>query len=92
MEIGRTEGVQGPGNVQGPKRVSQVPSTSPVERTDRLEISDAARLISELTSMPRLRQDRIEAVRKLIEAGQFETQARLEGALEGFLGENPDIA
>lgn len=88
MDIGRTEGVHGPGNVQGPRRVSNVSPSSPTSSTgDRLEISEAARLISELTSMPKLRQDRIDAIRELIQKGQFDTRERLEGALEGFLRE-----
>lgn len=88
MEIGRTEGVQGPGNVQGPRRPSQVPNTTPkADATDRVEISDAARLVSELSSMPKVREDRIDAIRKMIESGKFDTPERLEGALERFLDE-----
>jgi anti-sigma28 factor (negative regulator of flagellin synthesis) len=89
MDIGRTEGVQGPGNVQGPRRLTNLPPAAPkTDATDRVEISDAARLISELSSMPKVREDRIDNVRKLIESGKFETPERLEGALERFLDES----
>lgn len=89
MEIGRTEGVQGPGNVRGPRKASDVPSTSPgAAPLDKVEISDAARLISEIQKMPQMRSERIDAVRKLIESGQFDTRERLEGAIQRFLEEN----
>ena len=93
MEIGRTEGVQGPGNVQGPRKASNVSPVSPASSpSDRVEISDAARLISEITALPKVRQDRIDAVRKLIDSGQFDTRERLDGAIDGFLQENSDVS
>lgn len=88
MEIGRTEGVQGPGNVQGPRRPTNIPNVTPkTDAGDRVEISDAARLVSELQAMPKVREDRIDAVRKMIESGKFDTPERLEAALEKFLDE-----
>jgi hypothetical protein len=92
MDIGRTEGVQGPGNVQGPRKIPNVGATPPASAPqDRVEISEAARLISEISSLPKVRQERIDAVRRLIETGQFDTPERLSGALERFLEENPDV-
>ncbi len=91
MEIGRTEGVQGPGNVQGPRKTAPASPTSPTQPGDRVEISETARMIAELTSMPKVRQDRIEAVKKLVESGQFDTKERLAGAIDNLLRENPGI-
>jgi len=48
-------------------------------------------MIAELTSMPKVRQDRIEAVKKLVESGQFDTKERLAGAIDNLLRENPGI-
>jgi len=93
MDIGRTEGVGGPGGVGETRPVSKVipPVPSSLLPTDRVEISETARLISEALSLPAVRAERVEEVRRLIQSGRFETEARLEGALRKFLEENRDV-
>jgi len=91
MDIGRTEGVQGTGNVQGPRRIGGVPPASPASvPLDKVEISDVARLVSEIQALPQVRPDRIDTVRRLIESGRFETSERLEGAIGRFLQETEE--
>lgn len=93
MDIGRTEGVGGPGRIEGlrtpPRAESPEPSSS--RMADRVEISEAARLISEALSLPGVRADRVAEIRSLIQSGKFDTEARLEGAIRKFLEENRDV-
>jgi len=91
MDIGRTDGVGGPGRVEGPQKLSKVsPSSLPggSAPADKVDVSDKARLVAEAMSLPATRADRVENIRKLIQSGRFETDARLDGALKKFLEEN----
>ena len=93
MDIGRTEGVQGPGRIEG-KRVERVtpPQTSPTPApVDRVEISQSGQLISEALALPAVRMDRVAELKKLVEAGTYQTDERLLGALMKFVQENPDV-
>ena len=93
MDVGRTEGSQGPERIQGPKRVSKTsPSTSSSKApTDSVEISDMARMVSEVLSLPQVRQEKIQQIRELIDSGEFDTPERLKGAIDHFLEENQDL-
>lgn len=94
MEVGRTDGVHGPGRIQGKKPVGQVSSSqgpsAPVP-TDRLELSDKARFISEILSQPKVRDDKVQNIRRLIESGTFEDPERLRSTVDRFLEENSDL-
>lgn len=94
MDVGRTEGVGGPGRIDGPKPVSRInpPAyTGATAPTDKVEISEAAHLISEALALPPVRTERIEEVRKLVESGKFDTDARLGGAIDNFIADNGDL-
>ena len=94
MDIGRTEGTQGPGGVQGPKNVNRIKPTQPVtgKPADSVEISEMARLVSEVANLPKVRQEKIDQIRQMIDTGKFDTPERLAGALESFLRENQDLS
>ncbi len=93
MDIGRTEGVGGPDRIEGKNRPPKTGSSSSgsPSPTDKVEISEGARLISELTSMPATRTEKIEQLRQVVESGEYETDERLEGAIDNFLRENGDL-
>lgn len=93
MDIGRTEGVGGPGRIEGLHPLSKVRPPVPASPppADRVEISEEARLVSEALCLPAVRSERVEEIRHLIRSGRFETDARLEGALQRFLEENRDV-
>ena len=95
MDIGRTDGITGPGRIDGPRHPERITpkESSPVSPPgDRLEISQTAHLLSEALSMPDVRAEKIEEIRNLVESGKFDTDARLKGAVERFLDENSDLA
>ena len=58
---------------------------------DHVNLSAHAKIASDALALPPVRAERIEEMKKLIQSGQFDTDARLESALDGFLAENRDI-
>ncbi len=92
MDIGRTEGVGGPGRIDGTPRIPKpAPSAPGPAPADRVELSRSSRLVSEALGLPPLRQERIEEVRRLLASGELGSDARLQGAVDRFLDENPDL-
>jgi len=89
MDIGRTDGVQGPGRIEGRKvERSQAASTPPAARVpDRAELSEVGRLVAEAMSLPEVRLERIAEFKKLIESGSYQTDERLAGAFDKFRAE-----
>lgn len=89
MDIGRTEGVQGPGRIEG-TRIDKVHS-DPVQpapaAADRIEMSEVGHLVADAMALPEVRLDRIAELKAQIEAGTYQTEQRLLGALDKFLEE-----
>jgi negative regulator of flagellin synthesis FlgM len=54
---------------------------------DELQISDAALLADQVRQVPEIRQDRVDAIRAKIAAGTYETQEKLDIAVERLLDE-----
>ena len=52
---------------------------------DRVEVSEHARLLDRLRRLPDVRTDRVENVRAAIESGRYETDERLNVAIERLL-------
>jgi negative regulator of flagellin synthesis FlgM len=88
--------IYGPAHLHGPQpigpphhsRASQPPArpgSAPIH--DELEISDAARMVEQARAVPEIRRDRIEAIRAKIAEGTYETQEKLEIAIERLLDE-----
>jgi hypothetical protein len=94
MDIGKTDGVGGPGRIDGPNKISRItpPVTPPgAAASDKVDLSQKASMVSKAMSLPETRAERVAEIKKLIESGRFDTDARLEGALDRFLVENPDL-
>ena len=93
MDIGSTSGVGGAGRIDGPQHVGKTrppASTAHAGSADRLDISNTAKITSDVLRLPPVRAERVEEVRKLIQSGRFDTDARLGDALDKFLVENED--
>ena len=91
MDIGKTDGVGGPGRVDGPNKISRITRASlppKASSTDKVDLSLRAGMISRAMALPAVRAERVAEIKKLIESGRFETDARLEWALNRFLTEN----
>ncbi len=60
---------------------------SSLAQVDQLDISHEADLISRVREMPDVRQDRVAEIRAQIASGTYETDDKLNGALERLLDE-----
>lgn len=91
MEVHGPGGVGGPGRIEFQRIQPQPPADSvhsvPGGIGDRVEISEVARLLDKLASVPEIRMDRVEELRALIESGKYETPERIAGAVERILEE-----
>ena len=91
MDIGKTDGVGGPGRIDGPNKIARVtPSVTPsgAASADKVDLSHKAGMISKAMGLPAVRAERVAEIKKLIETGRFDTDARLEGALHRFMLES----
>jgi len=88
--------IYGPAHLHGPQpigpphssRASQPAGRPDAESiNDEVEISETARLVEQVRQLPEIRQDRIEAIRASIAEGTYETQEKLDIAVERLLDE-----
>jgi negative regulator of flagellin synthesis FlgM len=88
--------IYGPSQMHGPQSISAphaARASQPMNRpaapqiTDEVDISEAARLVEQVQQMPEMREDRIEAVRRQIAEGTYETHERLDVAVQRLLDE-----
>lgn len=90
MQIYGPSQLHGPQSIGSPHSVrntqpSSRPASSPIN--DSVEISDAARLIEQVNNVPDIRQDRVNSIRQQIAAGTYETDAKMNVALDRLLDE-----
>lgn len=92
MNIGPTGPVGGPEKVDPKKKVtpSQQPP-APKDTGDSVEVSETAQFISEALQLPQVRQDKINEIKKAIENGTYETDDKIQQALEKFIQKNLDL-
>ncbi len=88
--------IYGPSQVHGPQTLSGPHSIRSPQRTaapstpatgDQLDISEAAQLMSQAQDLPDIREDLVARVRSEIASGSYETQERMDVALERLLDE-----
>ena len=94
MDIGATGGVGGMNRIPGAQRIQRTAAAAYTARAggaDKVDLSGPGLLISKALSLPAILLDRVNDVKKLMEAGKFDTDPRLEAALQKFAIENSDI-
>lgn len=88
--------IYGPAHVHGPQsigpphtsRVAKPPAPSqPGQIQDELEISDVGRTVEQVNQLPDIRHDRVNEIRAQIAAGTYETEGKLQVALDRLLDE-----
>lgn len=88
--------IYGPNYLHGPQAIGgphgpQPPQAQPNQATgpiqDELQISDAAQLLDKVNDVPEMRTQRIEQIRAQIANGTYETQEKLDIAVERLLDE-----
>jgi negative regulator of flagellin synthesis FlgM len=71
----------------GPRAAQPMSRPEALQIADEVDISDAARLVEQVHQLPETREDRVEAVRRQIAAGTYETSDKLNVAVERLLDE-----
>jgi negative regulator of flagellin synthesis FlgM len=79
----------GTGRIEAPVEVVTRPapasSSGRTERpSDRVELSDRARLLHKLANLPPVRQDLIDRVKREIKEGTYDTPGRLDAAIDSL--------
>ena len=72
---------------QPAQHVSKAAQTQPISTVDQVEISPAGRLLDQAAQTSGLRAERLEQIRSAIDAGTYDTDEKLEAALERLLDE-----
>ena len=75
----------GPPHTPKASRPAEPNQSAPIN--DELQISDAARLVDQVNQVPEVRQDRVDAIRAKIAAGTYETQEKLQVAVDRLFDE-----
>lgn len=74
-------------------RIVSRPAPGRTERpSDRVELSDRARLLNKLANLPAVRKDLVDEVRRSIQDGTYDTPERLDGALSGLADDLESMA
>ncbi|MEX2218183.1 MAG: flagellar biosynthesis anti-sigma factor FlgM [Phycisphaerales bacterium] len=68
----------------GPATRSAQPTRRP---SDRVELSDRARLLSKLNAMPDIRQDLVDRIRREIAEGSYDSAERMDRAIDALTQE-----
>ena len=63
---------------------TETPTKATPRRSDKVELSDAARLLSRLSQLPDVRQDLVDRVRSEIEAGTYETPEKIDAVVRAL--------
>lgn len=88
--------IYGPGRIDGAQTVRATHHLRAIEPqttadsifgTDRIDISPEAEFVSQIGEMPDIRADRVAEIRAQIEAGIYETDAKLDIAVGRLLDE-----
>jgi len=84
--------VVGPGagrlepSIEASPRVAPRDTPGRIERpSDRVELSDRARLLNKLANLPSVRQDLVDSVKRQIETGKYDTPERFDAALDSMV-------
>lgn len=90
MQIYGPSGIQGAQSINSPhitRRVDAPQQTSSLQPTDELTLSSEASFIDAARSLPDVRQDRIDAIRQQIADGTYDTDDKMNAALDALLDE-----
>ncbi len=88
--------IYGPTHLHGPQSVAPPHGARAAQRTtrsdaapisDEVQISDAARLADQINEIPEIRQNRVDDIRARIAAGTYETDEKIDIAVDRLLDE-----
>lgn len=89
--------IYGPSHLHGPQSIGTPhgpqanqptrPAAESTQITDEIQISDIARLMEEARQLPEIRLERVNAIRAQIADGTYETEGKLDAAVDRLLDE-----
>ena len=68
-------------------RTGNTQATSSTSQTDQVDISPAAQLAGQVSDIPDIRQDRVASLKAAIASGTYETEDKLNTAVDRLLDE-----
>lgn len=90
MQIQGTTQVHGPQPVNAPHRAQATQPAAPSQQVtgaDQLDISQEADFVSRVRDLPEIRTDRVAEIRAAISEGKYETDEKIDIALDRLLDE-----
>lgn len=85
-DVGQVTGAGSIQRIESNGRVTRdsrtAPDREPTDRVDRAEFSEEAQLLGKLATLPDVRIDKVAEIRAQIEAGTYETQEKLDIAVQ----------
>ena len=91
MQIHGPSQLHGAQSIQAPhsaRAVESAPTTHSTQAAgDRLDISEAGRIAGQMAEIPEIRSERVESIRAALLNGTYETDDKLDAALERLLDE-----
>lgn len=90
MQIYGPSQIHGAQGINGPHTTRAVQGASTSETSslgDRLDISEAGQIAGRLAEVPDMRADRVRDIRAAIQGGTYETEAKLNTAIDRVLDE-----
>ncbi len=90
MMVNEAGGVQGPSPIQSYKKTGKAVQQQEVQkpqRKDAAEISSHSVMMAKLKQTPEVRQEKIDSIKAQIDAGTYDTDDRLKGAVDKLFGE-----
>lgn len=87
MQIYGISSVHGAQPLNGPHAIRQASARPTASSADELSISSEGNFVSLASQLPDIRADRVRDLREAISSGAYETDTKLDGALERLLDE-----
>jgi len=76
------------GKVASLGRNGRVAAASLTRHSDRVELSQHARLLSRLSELPDIRTDLVNRIRQELAEGRYDTDAKLDTAIDNLVAED----
>ena len=73
--------------IKQPENIEKAAESSSVQPQDEVEISNAGKMLNKLNQSSELHSARLAQIKAEIEAGTYDTEEKLEAAMERLLGE-----
>ena len=87
MQVNGTTQVHGPQSIRSPHKGAAPEPVAPSRKNhevDQVEISQQAQFVSQAKELPEIRSDLVNRIKSEIESGQYETDEKLDIALDRF--------